>query len=382
MSDLKENERRRQERAELVNAFTRTAWQPSSRPQLGPRVLAGGAALIVVAGAAFGLGAMASYHHKQDASEHTRQLALAAQNGRANPSVQAPGSAIGVTISPGAPTPGSSAPGNAAGQPVVPGRIAPRTKGPNGKTTPPVSAQPQVTGGQQVPASPPAGVNAAAAGGTVHTQKKAGAARSASPRRMTPAEVAAQQGGETAPYIVPVTPTASPAATATPSPTRRFVRSVRPTKSPTSGSSGDKAPARGGRSAYSTIQAESFARRSKHLSTENSKDIGGGRNIASAASGDWALYKRIDFGSTPATQLYARIATDKPEGYGRVEVVLDDPGSAPIATLYTVNTGGWQNWSTVSVGASGVTGVHNVYLRFKSDQIWDFININWFCFGH
>lgn len=378
MSDLKENERRRQERAELVNAFTRTAWQPSSRPQVGPRVLAGGAALIVVAGAAFGLGAMVSYRHKQDASEHTRQLALAAQNGHATTSLQSPGSASGgITTTGGAPSLGPSTPGNPGGQPVVPGRSTPGTKG--------TATPPPVTGGQRPPASPrpEGGVNAAAAGGTAHGHKKAHATRSSSPRRMTLAEVAAQQGGETAPYLPPmpqVSPTASLPPTPAPSPTRRFVRSVRPAKSSKPGSSG-KTPARGGRDAYSTIQAESFARRSKHLSTEDSKDVGGGRNIASAASGDWALYKRIDFGSTGARQFYARIATDKADGYGRVEVRLDSPGSAPIATLYNINTGGWQNWSTVSVGASGVTGVHDVYFTFKSDQIWDFININWFRFG-
>lgn len=262
MSDRKENERQRQERADLVNAFTRTAWQSSSQPRVGPRVLAGGAALVLVAGATFGLGAMVSNRHKQAASERARQLALAAQNRRTTPSLQ-----------------------------------------------------------------------------------------------------------------VPASPTASP--TPTPSPTRRPVRSVRPAKSPRSVSS-----ARGGRDAYRALQAESFARRSKHLSTENSNDTGGGRNIASAANGDWAYYTRIDFGSTAATRFYARVASDKDQGYGRVEVRLDRPGSTPIATLYNINTGGWQNWSTVSVGANGLTGVHNVYLTFKSDQLWDFININWFRFGH
>ncbi|MCO5969096.1 carbohydrate-binding protein [Actinoallomurus soli] len=380
MSDLNENERRRQERADLVNAFTRTAWQPKSQPQVGSRVLAGGAALVLVAGAAFGIGAMVSYRHKQAASEHTRQLALAAQNGRANPAVQPSGSTVGVTMNPVAPGPGPSAPGNAGRQPVAPG-----TKGSKNKTTPPASTQPLVTG-RQPPASPraDAGINAADVGGRVHAAKRTGATRSSSPKRMTLAEVAAQQGGETAPYIVlPPTPEASPTASlppaATPSPTRRFVRSVRPAKSPRSGGN---APARSGRDAYRTIQAESFARKSKHLSTETSTDVGGGKDTASAASGDWALYKNIDFGSTPATQLYARVASAQDDGYGRVEVRLDDPGNAPVATLYNVKTGWWQNWSTISVGVSGVTGVHDVYFSYVSNQLWDFININWFRFGH
>jgi hypothetical protein len=76
MSEQNETERQRQERAKLVSAFNKRAWQRSEQPQLAPRVLAGGAALIVVAGAAFGLGALNSYSHKKTAEQRTRQAAL------------------------------------------------------------------------------------------------------------------------------------------------------------------------------------------------------------------------------------------------------------------------------------------------------------------
>lgn len=31
---------------------------------------------------------------------------------------------------------------------------------------------------------------------------------------------------------------------------------------------------------------------------------------------------------------------------------------------------------------SSVTGTHNVYLTFTSGQSADFVNVNWFTFGH
>lgn len=31
---------------------------------------------------------------------------------------------------------------------------------------------------------------------------------------------------------------------------------------------------------------------------------------------------------------------------------------------------------------SAVTGTHNVYLTFTSGQSADFVNVNWFNFGH
>ena len=46
------------------------------------------------------------------------------------------------------------------------------------------------------------------------------------------------------------------------------------------------------------------------------------------------------------------------------------------------NTGGWQSWRTVPTNIQGVTGTHTVYLTFESGQPADFVNVNWFDFGH
>ncbi|MGW5095683.1 glycoside hydrolase family 16 protein [Streptomyces nodosus] len=141
-------------------------------------------------------------------------------------------------------------------------------------------------------------------------------------------------------------------------------------------------PSSGNRNAYDRIEAESFDSQSGVV-TEATTDSGGGQNIGSLANGDWALYKGVDFGSTAATQFYGRVANGAAEGVGGlVEVRLDNRSNAPIGSFALGNTGGWQNWQTVPANISSVTGTHDVYLTFTSGQPNDFVNVNWFSFGH
>ncbi|GGS57292.1 endo-1,3-beta-glucanase [Actinokineospora fastidiosa] len=136
-----------------------------------------------------------------------------------------------------------------------------------------------------------------------------------------------------------------------------------------------------GGSAYSTIQAESFQQQSG-VEVETTSDTGGGQNIGWLANGDWALYRGVDFGSTPARQFSARVASGAGGGVsGLVEVRLDSRTSAPIGSFAVGNTGGWQSWRTIPANIGGVTGVHDVYLTFTSGQPADFVNVNWFTFA-
>jgi len=133
---------------------------------------------------------------------------------------------------------------------------------------------------------------------------------------------------------------------------------------------------------YSRIEAESYDLQSGIL-TQATTDTRGGQNIAGVANGDWALYKGVDFGSTPATQFVARVASGASGGAsGLVEVRLDSLDATPIGTFAIANTGGWQNWQTIPANISGVTGVHNVYITFTSGQPSDYVNLNWLAFGH
>ncbi|WP_330286571.1 glycoside hydrolase family 16 protein [Streptomyces sp. NBC_00576] len=141
-------------------------------------------------------------------------------------------------------------------------------------------------------------------------------------------------------------------------------------------------PPTGTRDAYAAIQAESYNSQSG-TSTETTTDTGGGQNIGSLANGDWALYQGVNFGSTAATQFVGRVASGANSGVsGLVEVRLDSRTSTPIGRFEVGNTGGWQSWRTLQVNMSAVTGTHDVYLTFTSGQAQEFVNVNWFNFGH
>ncbi|MFE3638904.1 glycoside hydrolase family 16 protein [Streptomyces cellostaticus] len=148
------------------------------------------------------------------------------------------------------------------------------------------------------------------------------------------------------------------------------------------GGGGTTPPPAGRRDAYSAIQAESYDSQSGVV-PEHTTDSGGGRDLGSLANGDWALYKGVDFGSTAARQFYARVASGAAAGVsGLVEVRLDSRSNAPAGSFAVADTGGWQSWRTVPANISAVTGTHDVYLTFTSGQPADFVNVNWFDFGH
>ncbi|MGC0328510.1 beta-glucanase (GH16 family) [Streptomyces sp. SAI-170] len=148
------------------------------------------------------------------------------------------------------------------------------------------------------------------------------------------------------------------------------------------GGGGTTPPPTGNRDAYSPIQAESYDGQSGVM-TEGTTDSGGGQNIGAVANGDWVLYRGVNFGSSAARQFYARVASGAGSGVsGLVEVRLDSRTNAPVGSFALGNTGGWQSWRTVPANISGVTGTHDVYLTFSSGQPADFVNVNWFDFGH
>lgn len=76
MDEQNTTEQQRRQRADLVDAFSRRAWQPTERSKVGPRILAGGAALIVVAGAALAVGAATSHRHDRPTDERARPAAM------------------------------------------------------------------------------------------------------------------------------------------------------------------------------------------------------------------------------------------------------------------------------------------------------------------
>lgn len=164
---------------------------------------------------------------------------------------------------------------------------------------------------------------------------------------------------------VPAGPPASPSSPPPPSPS--------PSPSPST-------RAAGGTDAYAVIQAEAAAGQ-QGTEFQETEDAGGGQNVAWIGNGDWLRFDDVEFGDQPATKFAARVASDSDDG-GRIEVRLDSPGNAPVATIEIEDTGGWQDWESRTADLRPVTGRHTVFITFARDGGGDFVNLNYFAFTH
>ncbi len=127
-------------------------------------------------------------------------------------------------------------------------------------------------------------------------------------------------------------------------------------------------------SATNQLFASSFSGISG-LQTETCSDDKGGLNIGYAKSGEYALYRNLDFPSG-ITKVLARVASAG--GGGTIEFRLDAVGGPLAATVAVPATGGWQTWQTVTGAVSTVNGRHNLYVVLKGGS--GIGNLNWFQF--
>ena len=128
-----------------------------------------------------------------------------------------------------------------------------------------------------------------------------------------------------------------------------------------------------GQSAFNQIEAENY---NSQFGIQTETCAEGGLNVGYIANNDWILFNNLDFG-TGALGFQARVASAV--NGGKIELYLDNPGAPLLNTCVVPGTGGWQNWTTVSCNVSGVSGIHNLYLRFIGSN-GDFMNLNWFKF--
>ncbi len=103
----------------------------------------------------------------------------------------------------------------------------------------------------------------------------------------------------------------------------------------------------------------------------------GGRNVSSIQNGDWIQIKGVDFGNG-ATSFEAGVASNTTGG--NIEVRLDSATGKLIGTCSVKGTNGWQNWVTESCTVSGVTGVHDLFLKFTGGSDYLF-NLGWWKFN-
>ncbi|WP_168735572.1 carbohydrate-binding protein [Cohnella fermenti] len=127
---------------------------------------------------------------------------------------------------------------------------------------------------------------------------------------------------------------------------------------------------------YTTIEAESFS--SQHgLSVSATADPeGGGNKLGSTDNGDYAVYNNVNFGSSGVSAIQVRYAT--PNTNATIEFRIGSPTGTLLGSLLLPATGGWGDYSTVSVPVTGATGVQNLYLVFSKPASGSVADVNWF----
>ncbi|HVO74055.1 MAG TPA: carbohydrate-binding protein [Ignavibacteriaceae bacterium] len=130
------------------------------------------------------------------------------------------------------------------------------------------------------------------------------------------------------------------------------------------------------RSPYDRNEAEDYNAQNG-IQTEDCSDTGGGLNVGYIENGDWLRYNSLDFGSGAAS-FQARIASAT--SGGNLEIRLDSPTGSLAGTCVVSGSGGWQTWITKSCTVSGLSGIHDIYLKFTGGSGYLF-NINWWKFN-
>ena len=127
-------------------------------------------------------------------------------------------------------------------------------------------------------------------------------------------------------------------------------------------------------SAFTKIEAESYNEQS---GIQNVTCDEGTEAVGYTENGDYAVYKNIDFGDG-ATNFKTRVSSAT--NGGKVEIRLDSITGTLVGTCTIAGTGDWQTFVDASCDVSGVSGKHDLYLKFTGESGYLF-NLNYFTFG-
>ena len=117
------------------------------------------------------------------------------------------------------------------------------------------------------------------------------------------------------------------------------------------------------------IEAESYANMSG-IQTEATTDTGGGLNVGYADTGDWLSYNNINFPTSGSYLIEYRVAS----GVNGAIISSDlSAGTIQLGAVNIPNTGGWQNWQTVSQTVNVNAGTYNFGIYIQNTGV----NINW-----
>lgn len=129
----------------------------------------------------------------------------------------------------------------------------------------------------------------------------------------------------------------------------------------------------GPRDPFAKIEAESYNTQSGIQDVECNE---GTTAVGFTENGDYTVYNNVDFGSG-AVGFIAR--TSSAANGGKIEIRLDSVTGPLVGTCEVPGTEGWQNFVDSETSVSGVSGKHDVYLKFTGESGY-LINLNWFKF--
>jgi hypothetical protein len=128
------------------------------------------------------------------------------------------------------------------------------------------------------------------------------------------------------------------------------------------------APTSGGTS--TRIEAENYTSMSG-VQTESTNDVGGGQNVGYIDTGDWMDYS-VSASAAGTYSVNLRVAS--PNG-GQLQI--KNSAGTVLATVTVPNTGGWQNWQTVTSNIALVGGSQTIRV-YSASNGWNF---NWWEIG-
>ncbi|QOG00636.1 beta-1,3-glucanase family protein [Flavobacterium sp. MDT1-60] len=117
------------------------------------------------------------------------------------------------------------------------------------------------------------------------------------------------------------------------------------------------------------IQAEDYSAMSG-IQVEATTDTGGGSNVGYTETGDWIAYNSINFPTTGSYLIEYRVASGVTGGKLSSDL---NGGTIVLGNVDIPNTGGWQNWQTVSQTVNVNAGTYNFGIYIQNTGM----NINW-----
>jgi len=117
------------------------------------------------------------------------------------------------------------------------------------------------------------------------------------------------------------------------------------------------------------IQAEDYSAMNG-IQVEATTDAGGGSNVGYTETGDWLAYNSINFPTTGSYLIEYRVASGVTGGKLSSDL---NGGTIILGTVDVPNTGGWQNWQTVSQTVNVNAGTYNFGIYIQNTGM----NINW-----